>query len=322
VVLTKRVYVALSADLLPPGHLTVLKTAAELGDVTIGLLTDEAIASYKRLPYMTYEQREQVVSNIKGVVEVIPQDSPDYTANLEQVRPDYVVHGDDWREGFQEKVRRRVIETLAQWGGEIVEVPYTRDISSSALFAAMNEVGTTPAVRLKSLRRMLQAKPVLRFLDIHNALSGLIIERTFIETEDGRRESRHDQREHRLVDDVVLGEQSSDIGAETEVGGVAERDDAGIAEDEIEREREERGNRDLAREGEIARRDDEGRERAQPEGDLQRVPAHLRMEMGASAEAVIVYQTDLRAATSGARPSRDRSGMRRATESSTCRPCR
>lgn len=184
----KTVYVGMSADLVHPGHLNILNKAAELGDVTVGLLTDEAIASYKRMPFMTFEQRRVVIENIKSVARVVPQTTLDYVPNLEAIRPDIVVHGDDWREGVQAKTRQRVIDALAQWGGQLVEVPYTQGISSTALHAAMKEVGTTPAVRLKSLRRLLKVKPVLRFLDIHNALSGLIIENTSVSLEGGKRE--------------------------------------------------------------------------------------------------------------------------------------
>lgn len=178
----------MSADLVHPGHLNVLKKAQELGEVTVGLLTDEAIASYKRVPFMEFEQRQQVIENIKGVSKVIPQTTLDYVPNLETLKPDYVVHGDDWKNGVQKQTRQRVIDTLAQWGGELVEVPYTKGISSTQLNKALKEIGTTPELRLKSLRRMLKVKPLLRFLDIHNALSGLIIENTAIDTPGGKRE--------------------------------------------------------------------------------------------------------------------------------------
>ena len=182
------VYVGMSADLVHPGHLNIIKKANELGEVIIGLLTDEAIASYKRVPFMTYEQRKEIVENIKGVSRVVAQETLDYVPNLERLKPDYVVHGDDWKEGVQKKVRQRVIDTLAKWGGELVEVPYTKGISSTSLHGAMREVGTTPEIRLKSLRRMLKVKPLIRLLDIHNGLTGLIIEHTRIETEEGVRE--------------------------------------------------------------------------------------------------------------------------------------
>ena len=177
----KKVYVGMSADLIHQGHLNVLNTAKKFGDVTVGVLTDEAIASYKRLPFMNYEQRSEIINNLKAVKDVIPQATLDYTENLKKVKPDYVVHGDDWKEGVQKRTRQTVISTIAEWGGELIELPYTQGISSTKLNNALKSIGTTPERRLSSLRRLLQAKPLLRFLDIHKALSGLIIENTKID---------------------------------------------------------------------------------------------------------------------------------------------
>ena len=174
--MSKTVYIGMSADLVHPGHMNIIQEGAKLGDVVVGLLTDKAIASYKRLPYMKYEQRKAVIENIKGVVKVIPQDTLDYRPNLEQVKPDYVVHGDDWKEGVQAKTRQQVIDTLAQWGGELVEIPYTTGISSTQLNKSIKELGTTPDIRRSRLRRLIDAKPVVRIMEAHNALSGLIIE--------------------------------------------------------------------------------------------------------------------------------------------------
>ena len=184
----KSVYVAVSADLVHPGHLNIIKTARELGELTIGLLTDEAIASYKRVPFMSYEHRKEVIENIKGVAQVVPQTTLDYVPNLESLKPDFVVHGDDWKEGVQQDTRVCVVEALSKWGGKLVEVPYTKGISSTAFHEAMKEVGTTPDLRLKSLRRMLQVKPLLTFSDIHNALSALIVEKTYVDIGNQRRE--------------------------------------------------------------------------------------------------------------------------------------
>ena len=179
----KKVYVGMSADLIHPGHLNILNRASELGQVVVGVLTDQAIASYKRLPYMSYEQRAEIVSNLKAVFEVIPQTALDYTENLRRLQPDYVVHGDDWKDGVQQKTRQDVIDTIAEWGGELIEVPYTEGVSSTALNKAVKELGTTPQIRLGSLRRLLKAKKLVRFLDIHNALSGLIIEHVQVEVD-------------------------------------------------------------------------------------------------------------------------------------------
>lgn len=184
----KKVYVGMSADLIHPGHLNILKVASELGRVSVGVLTDSAIASYKRVPYMNYEQRAEIVSNLKTVHEVIPQQTLDYTDNLKALKPDFVVHGDDWKDGIQQQTRQIVIDTLSEWGGKLVEVPYTQGISSTALNKALGELGTTPQIRLSSLRRLLKAKPLVRFLDLHNALSGLIIEHTKVEVDGVTRE--------------------------------------------------------------------------------------------------------------------------------------
>ena len=166
----------MSADLIHPGHMNIIKKAAELGEVTVGLLTDEAIASWQRVPYLTYEQRLEVIENVKGVSKVVIQKTHDYTENLKMLRPDFVVHGDDWKTGVQKKIREGVIETLKEWGGELIEFPYTKGISSTQINNSLREVGTTPTIRLQRLKRLLNAKPFVRIMEVHNALSGLIVE--------------------------------------------------------------------------------------------------------------------------------------------------
>ena len=178
--MSKLVYVAMSADIIHPGHLNIIKEAAKLGDVTVGVLTDSAIASYKRLPYMNYEQRATVVAALKGVTRVIPQEQLNYIPNLLKLKPDFVVHGTDWREGVQAKTRQGVIDTLAQWGGRLVEPEYTPGISSTQLNKAIREVGTTPDIRRARLRRLLNAKPITRILEAHSGLTGLIVENTSV----------------------------------------------------------------------------------------------------------------------------------------------
>lgn len=174
--MSKTVYVAMSADIIHPGHLNIIKEASKLGEVTVGVLTDAAIASYKRLPYMNYEQRAAVVAQLKGVDRVIPQEQLDYLPNLVKLKPDYVVHGTDWRTGVQAATRQRVVETLSTWGGQLVEPEYTEGISSTQLNKAIREVGTTPDIRRARLRRLLNAKPLVRVMEAHSGLSGLIVE--------------------------------------------------------------------------------------------------------------------------------------------------
>ncbi len=176
----KKVYVGMSADLVHPGHLNIIREAAKLGELTIGLLTDEAIASYKRLPYLEYEQRRQVIEQLKGVDKVVPQFQLDYRPNLKDLKPDYVVHGDDWREGPQKRTRQQVIDTLQEWGGELIEIPYTKGISSTKLNEALREVGVTPDARRNRLRRLINTKNVVRIIEAHSGISGLIVEHTHV----------------------------------------------------------------------------------------------------------------------------------------------
>jgi phosphoenolpyruvate phosphomutase / 2-hydroxyethylphosphonate cytidylyltransferase len=176
----KKVYVAMSADLIHHGHLNIINQAKQHGDVILGLLTDKAIASYKRLPALTFHQRKAVMESIKGVSEVIAQETLDYVPNLRLLKPDFVVHGDDWNSGIQRETRQRVIETLKEWGGQLIEIPYTGGVSSTKLHDYMSQLGTTPEIRMKRLRRLLDSKDVVRCLEAHNGLSGCIVENTKI----------------------------------------------------------------------------------------------------------------------------------------------
>lgn len=173
---SKIVYVGMSADLVHPGHINLLEAASAFGTVVVGLLTDQAIASYKRVPYMSFDQRRAVVENIRQVSRVIPQETLDYSDNLRLLKPDFVVHGDDWQTGVQSETRQMVVDVLAEWGGELVEVPYTEGISSTRLNDAIKEVGTTPGMRLGRLRRLLNSVPLVRLLEAHDGLSSLIVE--------------------------------------------------------------------------------------------------------------------------------------------------
>jgi len=170
------VYVGMCADLIHHGHLNIIKEATKYGSVVVGLLTDKAIADYKRLPALTYEQRKIVVENIKGVDQVIPQESLDYTTNLKKIKPDCVVHGDDWKTGPQQKTRDKVIETLNQWGGRVIDVPYTKGVSSTDLHKHLKEIGTTPDIRRGKLKRLIDSKSITRIMEVHNGLTGRIVE--------------------------------------------------------------------------------------------------------------------------------------------------
>ncbi len=171
----------MSADFLHEGHMNILDEARKLGEVTIGLLTDEAVATYKRMPLLSYEQRKRIFRNIVGVCDVIPQHTLDYEENIRQLKPDFVVHSDDWKTGIQKPIREKVVATLQEWGGILIEPRYTEGISSSKMVGQIRERGTTPDVRRNMLRRLLAAKPLVRVLEAHNGLTGLIVEKTKIQ---------------------------------------------------------------------------------------------------------------------------------------------
>ena len=169
------VYVGLSADILHEGHINILKIASSYGDVVVGLLTDQAIASYKKIPYLNFKQRKVVLENLRYVKKVIPQQTLDYVHNLNIVRPNYVVHGDDWKKGIQKKTRDRVLKALKKWSGKLIEPKYTKNISSTIIKNKISEV-LSPENRVSRLKRLIYSKDIVRILESHNSLTGLIIE--------------------------------------------------------------------------------------------------------------------------------------------------
>lgn len=183
----KQVYICFSTDILHNGHLIILKKAAALGEVTVGLLTDEAVASFKHYPLIPLEERIQMFESIKGVSRVVVQDSLDYSDILRKLKPDIVVHGDDWMVGYQANIRQKVIDVLNEWGGELVEYPYTHTPTEESL-SHLDQLLSLPETRRSRLRRLLAYKPCLSVLEAHNGLTGLIVEKTVVETEQGRRQ--------------------------------------------------------------------------------------------------------------------------------------
>lgn len=180
----EKVYSAFSCDVIHQGVINVINRASELGELTVGLLSDEAIATYKKVPLLNFDARKVVFANLKGVSDVIRQDALSYKDNLYKIKPKYVVHGDDWKVGVQSKIRQEVIEILSEWGGELVEVPYTEGVSSSLLANEAKERYVSPDDRRGQLRRMLELKPIVRVMEASNGLSGLIVENCSVENSD------------------------------------------------------------------------------------------------------------------------------------------
>lgn len=181
----KKVYVSLIADLLHAGHINILKEAAKLGEVTVGLLTLEACGELNDIPYLDYDKRKDVLENLSMVKEIIPQNSASYKNNILALKPDYVVHGDDWKSSYQKKYRNEVIEVLKEWNGELIEVSYSSDINDMQIKEQMSKLGITTTARQSRLRKLINAKPVVKILEVHNALSGLIAENATETLEDG-----------------------------------------------------------------------------------------------------------------------------------------
>lgn len=175
------VYVSMIADLLHAGHIRVLKEAALRGDVTVGLLTPEAISELNDSAYLKYQQRLEVLQNVSLVKNIIPQQTASYKDNLIKLRPDFVVHGDDWLTGPSKKYRDEVVALLGEWGGRLIEIPYSSDISEKNIKDQLMRLGVTTVTRQQRLRRLIKIKPVVKILEAHNALSGLIAEHAVAE---------------------------------------------------------------------------------------------------------------------------------------------
>jgi phosphoenolpyruvate phosphomutase / 2-hydroxyethylphosphonate cytidylyltransferase len=182
------VYIGMTVDILHHGHINIIEHARQYGDVMIGLLTDTAVAGHKRLPYLTYEQRKKILENISGVKQVVPQEEWDYSPNLRRYRPDFMVHGDNWLEGPSALYRQRALDALAEFGGKLIEIPYTQGVSSQAMSAQLHGLGTTPDIRRRTLKRLLAAKPISRFIESHNPISALIAEHARMEVDGNLRE--------------------------------------------------------------------------------------------------------------------------------------
>ena len=170
------VYMCFSTDILHSGHISIINKAKKLGKLVIGVMTDEAVSSYKRFPLLPFSERKTMFENINGVYKVIPQNALSYKENLELLKPDYVVHGDDWKEGFQKPIRDEVVSLLAEYGGTLVEYPYSKDNKYSDLEAITRRDLAMPDIRRGRLRKELAMKGLVTAMEAHDGLTGLIVE--------------------------------------------------------------------------------------------------------------------------------------------------
>jgi|TARA_E500000178_G_scaffold348234_1_gene402973 phosphoenolpyruvate phosphomutase len=172
----KIIYVPMGADILHTGHLNIIKKAKKYGEIVIGLFTDLAISEYKSFPLINYSQRLEIMRSIKGVKKIMKQDSWDYSENLNKLKPDYLIHGDDWKKGIQKKTRNKVINLLKKWNGKLIEVPYTKQPEIRESKKNMQNIIFNPENRVSRLARLIKSKKIVRFIEAHNPLTGLMIE--------------------------------------------------------------------------------------------------------------------------------------------------
>ncbi len=179
------VYLSMSTDIIHGGHMNIIEKAAALGELTVGVLTDDVVASYKRFPLLPYEERVKIIEGLKGVKQVVPQKTLSYRENLEELKPDYLVHGDNWREGFQRCIREEAIEVLASYGGILKEFPYSSDAQYQRLEDAARDRLSIPDVRRSRLKKLLEMKTTVNAIEAHSGLTGIIAEKTQV-LEDGK----------------------------------------------------------------------------------------------------------------------------------------
>ena len=178
----KIVYVPLAIDFINEAHIRIIDTAKKYGEVIIGLLTDKAIAKYKSIPLINYETRELIVKNLKNVSKVIPDNSYDYIENLIRLKPDYLVHGDDWKkQKFRKHVRPKVIKILKKWKGVLIEPKSMENVLFTESDKKIKDIFDNTNNRVSKLNRLIKSKEIVRVLESHNSLTGLIIENLKIE---------------------------------------------------------------------------------------------------------------------------------------------
>ena len=178
----KKVYTCFCTDVIHEGHLNILKEASKYGEVYVGVLSDEAMVGFNRFPTSSIEERIDIVTATGFVHEVLIQEEMTYDRVIEEIRPDYVIHGDNWKEGHQLFIRENVLKNLKKFGGELIEIPYTYNEKVKRIDDQMKEKLAMPEFRRKRLRQLLSMRPIVKALEVHSGLTGLIAEKTIVES--------------------------------------------------------------------------------------------------------------------------------------------
>ena len=182
---SRTVYMCFSTDIIHGGHINIIKKAQKLGKLIIGVLSDEAVTSYKRIPLVPATERKRLFENIAGVYKVVDQNTLSYRQNIEKFHPDIVVHGDDWCQGFQRPIRNEVVSVLASYGGRLVEFPYSSDKKYADIQARTRSDLAMPDIRRGRLKRVLEMKGLVTAMEAHDGLTGLIVENTIVHQNGG-----------------------------------------------------------------------------------------------------------------------------------------
>ncbi len=206
----KKIYLSLSVDVLHHGHINLINKAKKYGELIIGLLTDKAIVQRKRLPLISYNNRKKILESIDGVQKIVPQNEWSYSNNIKKIKPDIMVHGDDWITN-EPDLRRETIKTLNQIGSKLIEIPHTKDISSSSLSQRMFNQNIMPMNRMSSLKRMLEYKKFCRIIETHSPLSALIAENTFIKNKNGTKNEFDGFWSSSLTDSTLKGKPDIEV---------------------------------------------------------------------------------------------------------------
>lgn len=174
------VYMCFSTDVIHSGHIAIIQKARRLGKLVVGVLSDEAIVSYKRFPLLPYAERKAMFESINGVFEVVEQRTLSYRENILKFRPAFVVHGDDWVNGFQRPIRDEVVSVLSEYGGKLIEPPYSNDPKYKALENRARAKLSLPDLRRSRLKKVLSMKSLVTAMEAHSGITGLIVEKTAV----------------------------------------------------------------------------------------------------------------------------------------------
>lgn len=177
----KTVYTCFTTDVIHEGHLNIVNEAAKYGQLIIGVLTDEAMVMFDRFPTISFEERMELIKSIPGVAKVVSQDTVMYDSIIREFKPDYVIHGDNWLSGPTRAIRDNVEKLLGEYGGQIIDVPYTYNENVKHIDDKIKEKLAMPEFRRKRLKQLLGIRPIVKALEVHSGITGLIAEKTVVE---------------------------------------------------------------------------------------------------------------------------------------------